>query len=249
VSAISYYLEREGIMTTGISLVRENTLSMQPPRALWVPFPLGRPLGVPNDPGFQHRVIAAALDLLDRPTGPVLEDFPEEAPVVDIEFAAACPVSFAQPKQNDTWQGRLNNEFMTLRPWHDLSLRRRAGRTLTGLSEHSVEENLSKLGKMLDAGQLPSSEFRWLKFAIEDAKAFYIEALTAQPGDYVQEELHRTLWQDTQLGHALRTCHQILDSEPRTRLFAGIVVPRQALEGQTIENALPTHPPPPGDHA
>ena len=36
-------------MTTGISLVRENTASMQPPRALWVPFPLGRPLGVPDD--------------------------------------------------------------------------------------------------------------------------------------------------------------------------------------------------------
>ena len=44
-SALSYYLEREGIMTTGISLVRENTASMRPPRALWVSFPLGRPLG------------------------------------------------------------------------------------------------------------------------------------------------------------------------------------------------------------
>lgn len=240
-------------MTTGISLVRENTASMQPPRALWVPFPLGRPLGVPRDPAFQQRVIAAALDLLDRPAGPVLEDYPEEAPAVDHESAPACPVSFAKPTASDTWAGRLNNELMTLKPWYDLSLRRRGGRTLTGLSEYSVEENLIKLGEMLDAGQLPKSEFRWFKFAIEDAKAFYLEALTAQPGDYAQDELQRTLWQDTQLGHALRTCHQILDSDPSTRPFARIVAPRQAIEGkeierQAIERTTPsTHTPPPGD--
>jgi hypothetical protein len=75
VCAISYYLERDNIMTTGISLVRENAASMAPPRSLWVPFPLGRPLGVANDPDFQHRVIAAALELFNSTHGPVLEDF------------------------------------------------------------------------------------------------------------------------------------------------------------------------------
>ena len=71
--AISYYLEREGIMTTGISLVRENALALSPPRSLWVPFPLGRPLGAANNPDFQHRVIAAGLDLLNRSSGSVLK--------------------------------------------------------------------------------------------------------------------------------------------------------------------------------
>jgi D-proline reductase (dithiol) PrdB len=229
VSAIGYYLEREGIMTTSISLVRENTASMQPPRALWVPFPLGRPLGVPNNPAFQQRVITAALDLLDRPEGPVLENYSEEAPPIEVESALACPVSFAKPSETESWSGRLASEVTTLKPWHALSLRRRAGRTLTGLSEHSIEDNLKKLGEMLDSGDIPSQEFRWLKFAIEDAKAFYIEALTAQPGDYVQTELQRILWQDTQLGYALRTCHQLLVSDPSTRPFAGIIAPREAI--------------------
>ena len=232
--AIAYYLEREGILTTGISLVRENAVSLQPPRTLWVPFPLGRPLGVPNDAAFQHRVIAAALGLLDRASGPVLADFPEDAPAADIETVAACPVSFAQPPQNETWQQRLHNEFISLKPWHDLSLRRRKGRTLTGLSELTVEENLTKLGHLLDAGESPSSDLRWFKLAIEDAKAFYIEALTAQPGNYAergQEKLQKLFWQDTQLGGALRTLHQILSSEPKTRQFANIVAPRQAIEG------------------
>ena len=58
---IAYYLESEGIMTTGIALVRENAEALQPPRMLWVSFPLGRPLGKPGDPAFQKRVILGAL--------------------------------------------------------------------------------------------------------------------------------------------------------------------------------------------
>ncbi len=55
--------------TTQISLIREHTEKIKPPRALWVPFELGRPLGVPNDAAFQNRVITAALDLFEAPSG------------------------------------------------------------------------------------------------------------------------------------------------------------------------------------
>ena len=75
VGAIAYFLELEGIATTGISLVRENTESMKPPRFLWVPFPLGRPLGAPGDSSLQSEVVGAALALLEHPDGPVLVDF------------------------------------------------------------------------------------------------------------------------------------------------------------------------------
>ena len=78
--ALSYFLEREGIMTTGISLVREYTESMQTPRALSVSFPLGRPLGILCDAKFRHEVVSAALGLLDNPDGPVLADFPKDVP-------------------------------------------------------------------------------------------------------------------------------------------------------------------------
>ena len=62
--ALGHFLEREGLATTGISLVREHTEKVRPPRALWVTFELGRPLGRPDDPPFQQRVVRAALDLL-----------------------------------------------------------------------------------------------------------------------------------------------------------------------------------------
>jgi hypothetical protein len=49
---MSHTLEAAGMATTQISLVREHTAAIRAPRALWVPFILGRPLGVPNDPAF-----------------------------------------------------------------------------------------------------------------------------------------------------------------------------------------------------
>ena len=82
--AASHFLEDEGIATTGISLVRNNTERMELPRFLWVPFELGRPFGAPHEPDFQRRVLHAALALLERSDGPViLEDFVDEAPVTD----------------------------------------------------------------------------------------------------------------------------------------------------------------------
>jgi hypothetical protein len=68
-------IEREGIATVSISLLREVVNAIKPPRALFVPFPMGFPLGEPNNQELQHRVIASALRLLDRDDLPVLENF------------------------------------------------------------------------------------------------------------------------------------------------------------------------------
>ena len=50
--ALGHYLEEESIATTQISLIREHTEAISPPRAMWVPFIMGRPFSVPNDPEF-----------------------------------------------------------------------------------------------------------------------------------------------------------------------------------------------------
>ncbi len=222
-------------MTTGISLVRENTESMQPPRSLWVSFPLGRPLGVPNDVEFQHRVIAAALELLKRDHGPVLEDYLEDAPVVSVDSAPACPVSFTKATDQTTWHGRLASELSTLKPWYDLGLRRRGGRTLVGVSNLSIDENLKKLGEYLDAEQLPTNELRWFKSAIEDAKVYYVEALTAQPGNYDHTKVYEKMWFETQLGAGLAEFYEAFRAHPKLSLFARMVLPREAVGGSTSE--------------
>ncbi len=68
-------IEREGIATVSISLLREVVSVLKPPRALFVPFPMGFPLGAPNNAALQHRVIAAALELLERNDTPILAEF------------------------------------------------------------------------------------------------------------------------------------------------------------------------------
>ena len=42
-------LERAGITTVSLTLLREITAVIKPPRALFAAFPLGFPLGAPHD--------------------------------------------------------------------------------------------------------------------------------------------------------------------------------------------------------
>jgi len=79
VGLVAAELERQGISTVAIQLLREVAARVRPPRALWVPFPHGYPLAAPDDPARQRAVIEAALRLLEEPapTPPVLRDYDE----------------------------------------------------------------------------------------------------------------------------------------------------------------------------
>lgn len=67
VSLVAAELERCGISTVTIQLLRMVAEKVRPPRALWVPFPHGYPLDTPNSPEKQFAVLEAALKLLDDP--------------------------------------------------------------------------------------------------------------------------------------------------------------------------------------
>ena len=76
-SLVAAELERRGIATVVINLLRIVAERVRPPRALFVPFRHGYPLGRPNDPRQQHTVIEAALSLLEDEalTPPALIDY------------------------------------------------------------------------------------------------------------------------------------------------------------------------------
>ena len=77
-SLVAAELERQGITTVVLQLLRDVALRVGPPRALFLPFPHGYPLGAPDAPELQHRVLDAALNLLEdsSPGLPVLVDLP-----------------------------------------------------------------------------------------------------------------------------------------------------------------------------
>jgi hypothetical protein len=70
-------LERRGISTVAIVLLRHVAEKVRPPRALFVPFRHGYPLDTPGDAARQRAVLEAALRLLEDPSlhPPVLVDF------------------------------------------------------------------------------------------------------------------------------------------------------------------------------
>jgi len=77
VSLMAAELERSGISTVCLQLLREVAEKVRPPRALFMPFPHGYPLGRPHDVALQVKVIASALRLLEEDDSPpLLRDFP-----------------------------------------------------------------------------------------------------------------------------------------------------------------------------
>jgi hypothetical protein len=217
VGGLAHYLEEEGIPTTQIALIRKHAEEIKPPRALAVPFELGRPLGAPNEPDFQRRVLQTCLELLERDSGPVLEDFTEDAPGSEPDQEGwACPVNFAKPvddlSDEELIQNALAQEIALLRPWYEESKQNRNGRTNFGISGMSPEEIVSYLAHVVVSQEDSVSPIAdtpahlAFKHAADDIRYYYMEAAIARPDAKVSDlEIGNWLWGETTLGKVLVT--------------------------------------------
>jgi hypothetical protein len=219
---LSHFIEAEGVPTAGISLIRPHTEIIKPPRALWVPFELGRPLGPPDNPEFQKRVLLALLQLFEAKSGPVLEDFPEDEPESDEMTVLACPVNFphetTEIDNTDKLLDALHREISAMRPWYDLAVNKRQ-RTTVGVSRIPVE-NLADFIYAFINGETPENPRKdislasTLKFAVEDLKSYYIEGITAQPGQdrASSKTLDDWFWDKTVCSKVLLALKKICES-------------------------------------
>jgi hypothetical protein len=233
VSALGHYLEEEGIPTVAISLIRPQTEKTKPPRALWVPFELGRPFGPPSDAAFQKRVILAALRLLERESGPVIiEDFPEDDPRERPDPGWRPP--FAKPDLDGASATRLAAVLEDESARVEATYRRAAKereRTIVGLSGLSVGEAgrymASWLRGQTQTPESPTPEMsapRTLRFAVDDLKAAYIEVALSGSAKPSSRQLGDWLWNDTAVGaaiFALRSMYLTSDDE-RLKAIAGL---------------------------
>ena len=242
-SALAHYFERAGVPTVVLSLVREHSERIRSPRTLWTPFELGRPLGAPADAPFQRRVLRAALGLLAETSGPVLADFPDDAPAGTQgdagEGAWACPVRFPQPEEFDpeSLHARVAREIRSLAPWHERSRERRGGRTTVGLSGLAPEAIVEFLAGYAERGEETSPRdgvafSRVLKHALDDLLAWYQEAATAQPGSPPPgRALTAWFWGETQASRLFLAVRERGggSEDPAVRLIANLLlVPRGA---------------------
>ena len=73
---IQSVIEHAGIPTVSVTVCRELTAKVRPPRALFVDRPFGYPLGAPSDAGLQTSIILAALSQLHRQVDdPLIVDY------------------------------------------------------------------------------------------------------------------------------------------------------------------------------
>ena len=68
VGLVAAELERRGIATVALQLLREVVERVRPPRALLLPFRHGYPLHRPGHPASQHAVLEAALRVVENPS-------------------------------------------------------------------------------------------------------------------------------------------------------------------------------------
>ena len=72
VGLIQSIIEKTGIPTASVTLLREVTERVGPPRTLFVDLPFGYPLGAPNDAPLQAVIIMALLSLLKERLPPAV---------------------------------------------------------------------------------------------------------------------------------------------------------------------------------
>jgi hypothetical protein len=222
-------LETHGIVTTSISLVREHTEAVKPPRALFVPFPYGHALGRPEDPALQHRVLRAVLALTDEAAGPVLRDFPDEGGP-DDQPAAPTQASAVTPAPLTTGDPAAETQAMgdAYRRW----LAQRGGRTAFGLGGVPLArfaETVRTLATFADGGDVEFPDRRpevplpgYVRWCADDVKALFAEGYMALKPGAGGDEIARWFWGETAAGQLLRRVRARLDAseDPRWKAAA-----------------------------
>jgi hypothetical protein len=211
-------LESHGIATTSISLVREHTEKIKPPRALFVPFPFGHAFGRATDAALQHRVLRAALDLLSEAAGPVLRDFPDDAEPGDQPPA---PIQASAVSSSAAAAGDARAEAHAMQTRHADWLAKTGGRTAFGLSgvprerAGDLAEFLRRFAEGVEGLRGPKAEVplpAFVRWAADDVKALYFESYMADHPHAGGEEIARWFWGQTAIGSVLRRAKDRLDA-------------------------------------
>jgi len=233
VSALGHYLEAEGIASVAIALIRPQAEHTRPPRALWVPFELGRPIGPPGDAAFQRRVILAALGLLTAgKTASLIVDFPDDDPREAADSAWRPPPGHAGGAVDSAaLADAVESELRALAPAYAQSCTARGRSTvgLSGLAPAALSDYLAAWlrGPTPESPVADMSPALALRFVSDDLKAYAQEAALAGGGRPSSRQLGDWLWNQSALGAALHALRRQLlaGDDDRAKLVAAFLVP------------------------
>jgi hypothetical protein len=199
-------------------------------------------LGNPNDPKFQTDVIKQTLHLLERPSGPLLEQYPYDAQETESIFEQlACPVNFAPRLEAKTDSEKLLQHFQkelnTMYTWFSIACEKR-GRTTSGVSGLNPDEIGALFSDFIsgaDSENVLSGNKRadLLRLAAEDLKASYLDGISAQPGQSTDVKmLSDWFWGQTYAALVINELRlRCLTYEEKDMLLAGklLLIPRNQM--------------------
>ena len=218
--------EAAGLVTVCIAMVREHAEKVKPPRALFVPYPFGFALGKPNDPKLQHRIVAAAFELVDKPQGPALEDFPED------EVPDNLPQSSGVARSSARDTNDAADEIAGLRSFYERWVDEHDGRTAVGLSGVPQRRwrglvrflEAYTRGEDVDMKERPAHVAlpQFIRYCIDDLKAFYYEARMVQKPAMSEPDLHTWFWGETVMGQLIPAVgeHMQASDDPAAKAVA-----------------------------
>ena len=239
-SALAHYLEEEGIASVAVALIRPQAERTRPPRALWVPFELGRSFGPPSDKAFQRRVLLAALRLLEAQpgAGPVLlADFPDDDPREAPDKAWRPPLVRAASgaAEGVALAAEVDAEMRALAAAYARSCSDRGRSTvgLSGLAPAAFGGYIAAWLRGIASNDPPASPVAdlspvlCLRFAVDDLKAYALEAAIAGSSHPSSRQLGDWLWNQTATGAAIRELRRALlsDADERAKAVAAFLVP------------------------
>lgn len=211
--------------TVALSLVREHTVSVKPPRTVFVPFPFGLPFGQPGDAKTQRAILDLAFATLDEPAGPVLVDYrtagnvepgsPLQASEVAVDDAArTLDLATEVTLMRRYWEQRLES----------------VGRTAVGLTrvpparfrgivrflEHVLTDAHADTPDRPADMDVPT----FIRSAVDDLRVLYIEARMQTHPHESSVDRQRWLLGSTALGIFLRTLKERLEASEDPALKA-----------------------------
>lgn len=204
-SVLARVFEEHGLATVTIAMVREHAEKVKPPRALFVPFFFGFALGRPNDADHQRQVLKAAFDLLKSGKGPILEDFPDDSDPAIMPQASQVEADSEQATRSAA------DEVTALRAFYERWVENHGGRTAVGLCGIPQRrfrgvirflEACAEGDDSADMDERPAGVSRpqFIRYCVDDLKAFYYEARMEQHKDADEDSLHRWFWGSTAAG-------------------------------------------------
>lgn len=221
---MAHWIEQAGISTVVIGLIKPHLEKIRPPRALWVPFALGRPLGAPGNGELQKQVLLQALTMIESCTTATLYEFSLDDP---------------RSQPDNTWVAPLQAEYASVSDecdalkdkYQEFSTQR--GRSSVGVAKLPIEQ-LSELvdyvfkHKEFKSVRTDISARLMFRLALDDLKMYYTEAALATQSKPSNHQLDQWLWQHTFFGNQmniLRTQLMHSDNEKAKDLATKFIVP------------------------